>query len=145
MKITVCRNEVDNAKIFKLLERPLESAYKAGVLAGAWKTLDKDSSLFQLFTRNKMLELNKGEPIWARYKLRMLKESETSGQDTTTLDYCCTQANLVSRYGDDPLYRIATRLFVDERKFAYYDKYGLNADVRRLTLAFVVELGVAIE
>jgi hypothetical protein len=71
-------------------------------------------------------------------KLKALPQSDT------TLDYCWQQANLVQMYGDDPLYRIATRL-VDQRKFAYYDKYGLSSDVRRSILAFVIELGIIIE
>lgn len=141
MKIIGCYDSASGAKHFKLLHRPRGIQHKATLPPNAWRVVDDDYSLLRLLTRNKMLVLDKGELIWARHRLRLMREAK----DVTTLDYCLTQANLVSRYGDDPLYRIATRLFVDERKFAYYDKYGLNSDVRRLTLAFVITLGVEIE
>ena len=91
-----------------------------------------------------MLLLEESEKRWAKHKLKALQKSKASTESDTTFDYCLSQAKLVPIYGDDPMYRIATRL-VDERKLSYYDKYGLSSNVRRLILAFVLELGVLID
>lgn len=91
-----------------------------------------------------MLSLESSEKRWAKHKLKALRKLKALTETDTTLDYCLYQASLVPTYGDDPMYRIATKL-LGEQKLTHYDERGLNSDIRRLILAFVLEVGVVIE
>ena len=143
MKIIGCYDSISGAKHFKLLHCPIGTRYEATLSPSAWRVIDDDYSLLQLLTRNKMLAFENDEARWAKHKLKSLRKLKALAESDTTLDYCLSQAKSVPIYGDDPMYRIATKL-VDEQKFAYYDKYGLSTDVRKLILAFVMECGVVI-
>lgn len=105
-----------------------------------WYTVDENQSLSALLARYGMLGFTESELLVAQMlasKNALWRKSQSSR------NYCLEQANLIARYGDDAIERVASQI-IEPCKFVDIE-YGLPTWIRRLTLAFVLELGVVIE
>lgn len=106
----------------------------------SWHTIDENQSLSILLARYKMLDVTESELLAAQ----MLASKNALWQKSqSSRNYCFEQANLIARYADDAIERVASQI-IEPCKFVDVE-YGLPTWIRRLTLAFVLELGVAID
>ena len=107
-----------------------------------WRTVDIDSNLKNLLARHKMLDFTEAEIIAAKMFLLTDKWKESEEGYYCDIAYCKKQAQLILTHGDSAIERIASQI-IDPQKLVNIE-HGLPTWARRLTLAFVKELGVEI-
>jgi hypothetical protein len=123
-------------KSFELLKHKSELA-GASPPNKSWILVDYDSSLETLLRCHKMLDFTKAELLAAQ----MLTNKNTLWRKSqSSRDYCQEQASLISVYADDAIERVASQI-IPPHEFENTE-YGVPTWIRRLTLAFVQELGV---
>lgn len=117
------------------------SAYSRYANCGnSWHTIDENQSLSTLLARYGMLDFTESELLAAQMlasKNALWRKSQSSR------NYCFEQANLIARYADDAIERVASQI-IEPCKFVDVE-YGLPTWIRRLTLAFALELGMVID
>jgi hypothetical protein len=138
------RSKQNNVIQFKLMQHPQEMFVGVTVEKPDeidpqfWNVIDSDMNLYLLLERHRQLSFTKTELLTAR--LLALSEFWIPPHQK---DYCLEQANLINKNADEAIERIATNL-IDPCEFVDVHLYGLPTWIRRLTLAFVQEIGVKI-
>jgi hypothetical protein len=128
---------------FKLVQYPQEIL--SGVIVEKpdeiepqfWNVIDSDTSLYLLLERHRQFSFTKTELLAAH--LLALSEFWIPPHQK---DYCLEQANLINKNADEAIERVASQI-IPPHEFENIE-YGLPTWIRRLTLAFVQEIGITL-
>lgn len=131
------RHHENGLTMFKVIKHSHELR---GALPGErWTAVDDSQSMRVLLDRHEMLNFTEAEILAAQM---LVKKNNEWRKSQSSRVYCRKQASLIDKYADDAIERVASQI-IEPCKFVDIE-YGLPTWIRRLTLAFVSELGISI-
>ena len=131
------RHQHNGFPVFKLMQH--SHALRDKPPGEQWLTVDRNCTLAVLLERYKMLNFTEAELLAAQM---LVKKNGVWRKPESSRVYCLKQAALITEYADDAIERVASQI-IEPSKFVDME-YGLPSWIRRLTLAFVSELGISI-
>ena len=131
------RHHNNGLTAFKLIKHSRE--INSGLPGERWITVGESQNLRSLLGHHEMLNFTEAEVLAAQM---LVKKNNEWHKSQSSRDYCRKQAALIAEYADDAIERVASQI-IEPSKFVDME-YGLPSWTRRLTLAFVSELGISI-